>query len=283
MTRVLLLVVLAITLLAAACGQGAEEGRTLRVQASPGDAVSLRMHMDMGMEITMDGERAPSFQLPVVAMTTDMEIAEVTQDAIRMTYGYRDVELTGGQDEARNAMQQAMATMDGITGSVTLSHRGEVLDSSVDLPGTLDPTLTSMMEQLEQQMSQFAVPFPPEGIVEGESWSHSATLEVSGITTTNDATYTLRSLDGDDYTIDVELTQTLEPGPITGPDGQVVGEVLEGTTTGTGSFEGSLGFPVPTRGSMSSSGTNRMRVTGGAQQLEMVQEMSLEMRYQPVG
>lgn len=272
---VLLLVVLT------ACG-GSRDGQPLSITAEAGDTHAMRMRMEMGMEMTLGGQSFPSIELPVVAITTDMEVTEVTDEAIRMDYAYRDIELTGGQEETRAAMQQALGGMEDTTGHATVSHRGELLDASLDLPAAMDPTLTSMMEQLEQQFGQLSVPFPPEAVDVGDSWDHTTSLELSGITSTIEATYTLRSLDGDDYRIDVEMTQTVEPGPIEGPDGQVVGEIVEGSSTGTGSFEGSLSFPFPVRGRMSSSGTTRMLVTGGAEQTELVQDMSLEMRYQPV-
>lgn len=274
----------------AACGGASGPGtaadgdaRELRIDAAAGDSHSMRMRMEMGMQLTFDGEPAPGAELPVMAITTDLEVEEATGDAIRMTFGYRDLELTGGQQDVRSAMQQALTGMTDVTGAATVSRRGEMLDASVDLPGTLDPGLGTLMEQFEQQLGQLAVPFPEEPVAEGDSWTHESSLELSGVTTLVEATYTLRELEGDEYTIGVELTQTTEPGPIEGPDGQVVGEVVEGSSTGSGSFEGTLGFPIPTRGEMSTTGTTRMRVTGDAQEVEMVQEMDIRLRFRSSG
>lgn len=238
------------------------------------------MRMDLGMELHLGGQAAPSTDLPVVALTTDLTVEDVG-DAIGVAFAYRDLELTGGQDQARAAMQQAMGGLSEVGGRARISPRGEMLEASVELPESLDPTVSSFVEQFEQQMGQLAVPFPRHPVAVGDTWAHVQSLQLSGLRSDIRTTYTLLRLDGDAYAIAVELTQTTEPGPITAPNGEVVGEVLGGEATGAGRFEGDLGFPMPSRGEMSTSGSTRMVLAGGSGEQEMEQFVRVKVLFQP--
>ncbi len=199
-----------------------------------------------------------------------------------MSFEYGQVRTSGGDQAVRQQMEQVMSGMEGTSGTLAMTPRGELLDSSISTPPGLDPTLASFVDQIEQQFGQLTIPFPEDPVTPGDSWNASTSLELSGLKSSMDATYTLRELDGDDYTIDVELIQTTQPGPIEGPNGQVVGEVIEGHAEGTGTVRGTLKFPFPTSGEVSTTGSTRMNVHDGTGDQEMVQGIEMTMRLEPL-
>ena len=263
---------------AGSAGDGS--GHLLRFEASAGESKSARMTMDMAMRITVGGQEAPRVDVPLFETTMDITIDDVGEQ-IDSSFTYRDVQTAGGDPQMRQQMQQAVAGMEGMSGTVSLTSRGELVDATIDTPTGLDPTLASFVDQIEQQLGQLTVPFPEGPVEVGGSWTSTTSFEVSGVTSTIEADYTLREFEGNTYVIDVEYVQTTEPGPIEGPDGQVVGEIVEGRSEGTGTLEGTLDFPFPTRGTTSTSGTVEMLVRSGGSQQEMVQDIEMTMRLEP--
>ena len=261
---------------------GDGSAQLLRFDPSADGVRSTRMTIDMAMQITLDGQQAPRVEIPTFETTMDMTVDDVGE-RIDSSFVYRDVETSGGDPQVRQQMQQAVAGMEGMSGTVSLTPRGELVSATIDTPSGLDPTLTSFIDQIEQQLGQLTVPFPEEPVEVGGSWTATTSFEISGISSTMDADYTLREFDGRSYVIDIGYVQTTEPGPIEGPGGEVVGEVVEGRSEGTGSLEGTLDFPFPTRGTTSSSGTMRMVVQAGPSPRDMVQDIEMTLRLEPAG
>lgn len=258
-----------------------EAGHQLRLDLTAGETYSAVMSMDMGMTMTLDGEQAPSVELPTVALIMDISVEDVAEDEIVVEFSYRDLETSGGDEQVRRQMESALAAMEGVSGTITLSPRGELLDSSMELPTDLDPDLASLMQQMEQQLEQLTVPFPEEPVSVGDSWTHEDTIEISGVRSTTETTYTLTELDGDEYVIDIDLTQTTHPGPLEGPGGETVGTVEGGTLEGVGTLSGRLDRPIPENAETTASGTTRMLLEGDTDRQEMLLEMEVAMRFEP--
>lgn len=286
---------LAALVLVAACGggvgavevsdPGSEPRHDLRFRLTEDTEQELRVLVDVSLEMEVGGQGLPRQDLPTVATTVEVDVTEVSEEEVSLLFSYDDVSLEGGglPGRARRQMEGALSGLEGMSGSVTLSPQGVVREASMTLPEDLDPALAAMLEQFRQQVGQMVVPLPHEPVGPGASWTATTSFAFSGLASEVTATYTLREFDGDRYVVATELGQVLEPGRIGPEDGPVRMELLEGRFTGSGTAEGNLTSPVPSRVDVTSSGEMRISVeTGDGQQREVLQAMELRMRMEPV-
>lgn len=103
-------------------GDGSRSAVLLRFDPAAGDSRSTRMTMDMAMELTLDGEQAPGVELPETGMTMDITVDEVDEQ-IDLSFDYRDLQASGGEEQVRQQVQQALAGMEGMSGTVSLTPR----------------------------------------------------------------------------------------------------------------------------------------------------------------
>lgn len=109
-------------------GSGGESGHLLRFDASDGDSMRARMTIDMAMRITVGEQEAPRVDIPTFETTMDMTVDDVGEQ-IDSSFTYRDVQTAGGDPQVRQQMQQAVAGMEGMAGTVSLTPRGELANS----------------------------------------------------------------------------------------------------------------------------------------------------------
>lgn len=253
---------------------GAEPRQVLQLAPEAGTTGSLEMRMEMDTTVAINGQSAPRVDLPAFVMGMSATIDEVTGDTIRMSYTYDTVELDGTDP---GGLERIMASMEGVTGTVTTTRSGAFVDGEIRMPDGLDPTVASSMEQFEQQLASMTVPLPTEPVGPGARWRAGTSIVLNQLEVETTATYELRSLQGGEYELAVDIEQRMVPGTIEEAGATI--EVVEGSGTGSGTVIGSLDFPLAFEGrtQMHSSMVAELTGEGGSQRMEQKASMTVEM------
>lgn len=251
---------------------GADPRHEMRLDPEVGASTTVEMRMTMAMESTVDGQAAPAAEIPPMVMAMTLTIDEVAAERLSMSYTYDQVSVDG-PDPA--GVADVLATMEGLAGTITTTRRGAYLEGDITAPPGIDPTVASMLDQFEQQMSSMTVPLPQEAVGVGAVWLATTGFEVNGVSTVNKMTYELRAWDGDTYELGVEIDQQILPATI--DEGAATIEILEGANSGAGTMTGTLRLPFATRGHTELAGSMLLEVTSGGQTAQVEQSQQAEM------
>ena len=195
------------------------------LDAGSGDMEVLQLDLQEGQTETTTLTFATQTQgaagaIPPITATTTTEVTGVDDDGIEATQTFDRLRAQGGGAAAN----RAFAGLRGIEVDLELGLDGSLRSADVDIPDSAPAPIKGLADQLGEQLTSAAVPFPTEEVGEGARWRATTQVGSSGVTIDQTTTYTLTSLDGDSYTLDVELEQDF--------GGQ-------GSGTGTGTVEGS--------------------------------------------
>lgn len=210
---------------------GTEPRRTMLLAPDEGARTSSTLVLDQ--EVDNDGRVTDT---PAITFPFDTEVTGTDGEQITttQTYGRVTVEPT----TTRSAqLTEALAPVAGTTGTVTQDPDGSVVDSSLDLAG--DAPAATTLNEVRVQVQALSPVFPAEEVGAGASWTVTSVLDVDAATVDQTATYTLQSVDGDDYVVGVTVTREYRTGPVEGV------EVIQGGGTVSGRLEGSLDGVLP--------------------------------------
>ena len=255
---------------------GAAPRQVMRLDPEAGRSGRLEMRMEMDTTIVLDGEPLPQVDLPPFVMGMSATVDEVTDDTVRMSYSYDTVGLDGTDP---GGVEQVLASMEGLTGTLTTTRSGAFVDGDVQVPDGLHPTVASSMEQFEQQLASMAVPLPTEPVGSGARWRVGTAFGLNGLETQNTATYELRWMQDGKYELAVDIEQRMVPGAIDEAGGTL--EVLESGGTGSGTVTGSLAFPLAVRGRTQMASSMVAELTDRGQSQRMEQEISMVVEMTP--
>ena len=253
---------------------GAEPRTLMELSPTAGDTVALDMRMASEAAQTLDGVPQQGQQIPPMLMGMELTVDEVTDDEVTVSLVYDKAEFES--DDV--ALQRALESLVGVTGTVTTTRSGAFVDGSIDTSG-LDPMMAQAIGQLDTQLEQLSMPLPAEPVGVGAVWTTTSEIDSSGVVFCNVATYRLTEFDGDAYTLETELEQQAEPTTIEDASGSI--EVVDGSGSGTGTSRGSLAFPIAVDGSSTATTSILLRADDGTDQGEVGTEISLEMQISP--
>ncbi|GAA3810872.1 DUF6263 family protein [Nocardioides panacisoli] len=232
---------------------GSDPKEQLLLDVPEGQVETSTLDMRIGTSL---GGGASTVKIPLTA-TYVTTVEDVSDDKITASFEFKDIEAhlpasAGG--DAQDQVDQAFKSIEGLSGTIELTPSGAVTSTDFHLPADAPPELSSTIDQLAGQTSQVAVPFPDEPVGQGATWQVETQLGVAGVDTDQTATYTLDSIDGDDYAISVKIDQQIK--------GTSSGAGVSGTTSISGSYEGTLASFAATSGSLSGGGTSTVTVGG---------------------
>lgn len=242
---------------------GSDPHQQLLLDVTDGQTETSHITMTVGTQ----AQGIPPVQIPVT-MSFVTTVEDVTDDQITVSFAYDDLSAQlppGAPPSAQDQMDSMFAAFEEVSGTFEVTPSGAVTSTKFSLPDDAPPELSSMIDQLASQSTQFAVPFPSEPVGDGARWKVENSLELSGIAVDQTATYTLDSIDGDDYSISVRLDQDL--------DGSNAGAGLSGHTTVAGSYDGTLHSFAATSGRLSGGGSST--VDAGGQTLDVKTTLDL--------
>lgn len=244
---------------------------TERLQLSPreGDSVALDLRLDTGISLTADGSSVPTGSMPEVTLGMTVKVDRVSDDEIEMSFEYDKVGVDGDDP----TVESTLGSLVGTSGTITTDANGVYLDGDVEAAAGMDPTMESMLQQLEQQLANMTVPLPTEAVGQGAVWEVESPIELNGLQACNTYTYTLGELDGSEYELDVEIDQEMEPGSV--EQGGVEAELVEGSSSGSGTTRGNLEMPLGVTGDSEISSSSTMEVDQGGDSQEVETELTM--------
>jgi hypothetical protein len=263
---------------------GAQPRTALRYKFQANRTEKMVMEMSMAMAMEIGDQKGPETQVPATRMTMTIDSKKVSPEGdLHYEFELEQVEVLPKPDANPamvNAMKQQMSSMQGLSGSATVTSRGFTKDVEIKpLPG-IDPQIRQFMDNMKQSMNQMSAPLPEEPVGTGARWQVTMPVETPAMKLTQIATYTLSEIQGDKVKFDVAIKQSTPPQHIDTPGtAPGVKSSLESiNSSGTGTVELQMTNLVPT----SNINMTTTSVTSANNQ-RIKTRMRIEMKIHPKG
>ncbi len=267
---------------------GAEPRVPLRFRPPAGQVTHTEMLTRMTMTQQIGDMQAPSMAMPEMRIVMTTTVDDVSDDgSITTTAEFTDTSVDdepGVNPMMRQEMQNMLRSMRGTTVQSTVTDRGIVLAAEMDLPDTVDPAMRLQMEGLASSLEQFASPVPDEAVGIGAKWTVRSTLTDHGMTIEQTATFTLRSKNGDELELDVEMEQTAPQQNVDNPGlppGATM-ELIRLSTEGKGRTRLNLAQVMPIQANVDMISDSEMNFVMNDVTQRMKQRMEMSMRFSAV-
>ncbi|HKA93278.1 MAG TPA: hypothetical protein VKE97_05710, partial [Acidimicrobiia bacterium] len=182
------------------------------LRLSPAAGTSQRSTMTVDFAIQQSGVSSASVQPPPVRATVETSLQSVTPDGnLQVAFSYPAFDVLRGGDATasqRRRIKQAFTGLAGLSGQLTLTPQGVLVDSTLSVPPNLDPSVSSLVTQLGDQLRTLSIPFPTEAVGVGARWRATTQLTLNSIDAQQVYEYTLRKRTGSKLVIGVTGTQT---------------------------------------------------------------------------
>jgi hypothetical protein len=177
---------------------GAAPRRALRYVVAPTYRASARVSMGMTVTSVVQGEKTPA-TLPPILIEFDLGVTAVHPDgaiSYDMTFTSLDVDGPGVDPSALAAMRTALSGVAGLTGSATVSSRGETRAIRFDIDRLSDSQVRQAMAQAMSGVDNLSIPLPEEAVGPGARWEALQTTVSDGVHVFQKTSFELVSIDG---------------------------------------------------------------------------------------
>jgi hypothetical protein len=232
--------------------EGSNPRAELRYQLVEGTTQDVIFSLNSSIGQRVNGQLfrgdTPQIELDITATVGPVE----ADGSTTLAYSYVDARIPHESvpETTRDQILDALAPIVGLSGTITLTPRGEATASTIDVPDDLDEAATQLVEGLVAQSRSLAVPLPEEPVGVGARWEAKTEAVAGGIEITQTATYELLELRDDEAVLDVEVEQRAPRQRFTPPGTDT--ELLLRSSRGSGSGEYTLVFanPFPPEGEL---------------------------------
>lgn len=167
--------------------------------------VTMRTYSNIGQR---SGDQVLSGGSPNTTFTMSATVSSVTDVGdLVVDVVYDDVRATDDGSPTFEDYEEAIKPIEGLTASITMTPRGEVVDSTFGVPEGLDAVPAQVVEQLTSQARQLTSPLPEEAVGEGARWTVTTEVEASGFTLDQTTTFTLERVRGSKISVSFEQEQ----------------------------------------------------------------------------
>jgi hypothetical protein len=259
---------------------GTAPRRLLRLDVSKGDEFTTSFTLRFGLEQEIEGETRAA-PIPPIRYELASSVTKVN-DVGRVTYTFTVEELEAVDDgtvepSVLDRVADELEDLAGLEGEVTVTARGVLVESDIEIPSGLDAAVRASLQQLSQQLSSLTIPYPRDRVGVGATWTATTALEAGGIDTDLVYSYELREFDGNAYVVGVGYEQTAEPQDVDlpgVPDDAGV-RLEEFDVSGSGEMSGELTSPLSTSGTLSAAGDQVFTADDEAEELR--QSLSIDL------
>ncbi len=165
---------------------------TLRYQFEAGSSQVYRMTVRQTMNMQGAGLGGGAQTEMTISMDTTQAVQSVEDQTAVIRQTTSNSALTVSVNGEAMPTGDLAGMVDGLSVTVTMNGRGQVLDTSVD--EVSDPQMQQMLSMLEDSLSQMTLEFPEEALNIGASWTQALPLDMDqpgmDIDSTTSATYT---------------------------------------------------------------------------------------------
>jgi hypothetical protein len=256
---------------------GSEPREALRLTPTAG--ASQQAAMTIRFDIEQSGTSDISVKAPPVRATIAATLQEVTPDgALNVAFSYPSFEVlerSGVSAKQRRTVARALSGVNGLSGRLTLTPQGVLVDSNLDIPPDADPTISQFLDQLRNQLSDLTVPLPEPAVGVGARWRATTPLTIEGIETRQVYEYRLEKHTGTTLELDVRGTQTAKRQTVDAASGVKL-RVKSYKTTVRGASTMDLTRLLPVAGRIRGSGDQTFDVRARGQSQELRQHIDVE-------
>ena len=254
---------------------GAEPRRALRLRPKAGTVSQGLITVQTAMTMAMAGTQMPSMDMPAMKIPVTTRVESVSDNGeihYTTTIGEVDVAASGEAVPGMgDAMRASVSQLKGATTSARMDSRGNVTTAAV-AQSAGQGTTQSPEEQVNEALSDFAVPYPEELIGIGAKWECQRVIRNQGLTLNQTSVYELMSLTNDRAELKVTLRQTaanqkIASSMMAGMDADL--QKLTGSGDGRIVVDPSRLLPLSGEVSSKTDMQMGMNVAGQAQSMEM--------------
>jgi hypothetical protein len=255
---------------------GSAPREALRFAPAVGAPEGMRMTLRFGVD--QSGVSDASLNTPPLRATIAATLQDITPTGdLHASFSYPAFEVlkgNGATARQRRAVEQALAGLGALSGDLTVTTRGALIDSNVELPPDLDPSVAQLIGQLSDQFRDITVPLPEQEVGVGGRWRATTQLDVSGIDVRQVYDYRLEKRTGSTLELDVRGTQTAKPQTVESPGGVTL-QVERYKTTFRGSTTLDLTRLLPVASRITGRGNQTFDVRAGGESGELSQRLDI--------
>lgn len=252
---------------------GSEPHKPLRLHPKAGDKQTVTMTMKLSVETQAAGTALPAMKLPEMKMVMDVTVNSVSPEG-DISYGLTLSDVSIAEDAAGSplaeAMKSSMGGLKGATGAGTLSSRGIVKSSQMNIPASADPKIKQAADQLKDSLGHLVPVLPEEPVGPGASWEVKMPIKSEGLTINQIMTCKITSMEGDRLKTSVTVNQAAANQKI--QNAAMPGikmDLVKMAGTGSGTSEFDLGQVAALEVSSQMKSDMEMSMTMGAQKQAM--------------
>ena len=253
----------------------------------PAAGASQRSAMTVTFAIQQSGVSSGSVKPPPTKATVETTLQGVTPEGnLQVSFTYPSFEVLKGGDaskSARRQTEQAFAGLAGLSGQLTLTPQGVLVDSALNVPPNVDQSIASLVTQLGDQLRTLAVPFPEAAVGVGAQWRASTDLSLNGIEAHQVYEYTLKKRNGSKIELGVRGTQTAAKQtvelPNVAPGTQLTVQSYKTTFRGQNTLD--LSGLLPVAGDVRSSGNQTFKIQSSSDSGTLRQHLNVHLLLKP--
>ncbi|MFL6241554.1 MAG: hypothetical protein ACJ73V_00835, partial [Acidimicrobiia bacterium] len=257
------------------------------LRISPAGSASQRSAMTVTFAIQQSGVSSGSVKPPPTKATVETTLQGMTPEGnLQVSFSYPKFEvLPGGEasKSARRRIKQAFSGLAGLSGQLTITPQGVLVDSALNVPPGIDPSVSSLVTQLGDQLRTLAIPFPEAAVGVGARWRASTDLSLNGIQANQVYEYTLKKRDGSKIELGVRGTQTAGKQPVelpnVAPGVQLTVQSFKTTFRGQNTVD--LTSLLPVAGETRSSGNQTFHIESGSNSGTLKQHLNVQLVLKP--
>lgn len=261
---------------------GSEPREALRLAPAVGAPESARMTMRFGLD--QSGVSDAKLNSPPLRATIAATLQDITSSGdLHATFSYPQFEVlkgNGASARQRKAVEQALAGLGGLSGDLTVTPTGALVDSSLNIPPDVDPSVSQLLGQLRDQFRDLTVPLPDPEVGAGARWRATTQLTINGIDVRQVYEYRLEKRTGSTLELEIRGTQTAKRQTVDSPSGVTL-RVKSFKTTFRGSTTMDLTRLLPVTSRISGRGDQVFDVRAGGESGELRQHIDIEATLKP--
>lgn len=259
---------------------GAAPRAKLRYHVTGDRQEQVHLNMQMDMRMSLRGNTLPHVNLPpTVALMSVHERARKDGGA---DYKYSIDQFAtqpGSSSPIAAKLDAQLAQLVGVTGSASVTARGFLRRSKVNVPSGVDAKTRQLFSGMNGSVQSAVTPLPEEPVGVGAEWDVTAHLTVRGMSAKQVTHATLLSRHGKHIVISARVKQTGTPQPIQAPGIPPNTRLYldSFTSTGTGKTRVDLSHLVPVRSHMTMHSSAVVHITANALTQTMTTDLSMTM------
>jgi hypothetical protein len=213
-----------------------------------------------------------------------MVLQDVTPDGnLHITFSYPSFEVLrrkGTSARERRTIERQLAGLNGLSGEMTMTTQGTVVDSKLDIPPDLDRSLAQTLDQLENQLGIVTASLPQEEVGVGARWRSTSELSLNGIDVRQVGEFRLEKRNDTTLELDVRGTQTARRQAVDATGGIEL-RIKRFKTTFRGSTTMDLNRLLPVSSRVRGSSDQTFGVRSGSESGELRQHTDFRVTLEP--